>query len=452
VHLLTPKGTEPRLPRVTVRVFSLWATLKSATSPSGLPAVWVGLLTCLLLEGAVRAEFVYRPGEGWSWEGGIFGSSTPGAKTAELQYKAAEDLEQKGDLAGAVEAHRKLIKIYPMADLAASSRFRLAGLLEKRGLYEQSFDAYDTYLAKHQDGTDFNAALDGMIRIAKRFMDGERRQLYGLKLFPSNFKAEQMFDSVLKRAPYSKSSARVMLLRGMMMERQGKDPEAIANYQQIIERFPGDPMADEAQYQIGFVRMRNVQRGSYDRVDRVRAQEAFEDYISRAPSAEKSSQARENLQRLEKNHLQSQLEVAKFYEKTGKIKSAAFYYQELVRESPSAPEAKVAQQRLEALARVHGADAVKLPKGPAENAEAVASKKRMEALINTVSRQDYVGPQLGSQLLRAEKGPGLRLSPADLEPPLPLPLTDPIVNPSGASSSAPPKKPADQPAAPGPKN
>ena len=386
----------------------------------------------------LQADFIFRPKEGWSREGGILGSSTPVAKTADLQYTAGQELEKKGDWAGAIGAYRALLKVYPMADRAAAARFRMAELLEKSGYFEDAFEAFDTYLSKHQDGKDFNAALEGMVRIAKRFMDGERRRLYGVKLFPSNFKAEQMFDSILKRAPYSKNSAQVMLLRGMMMERQGKDPEAIANYQQIIDRFPGDPIADEAQYQIGFVRLRNVNRGSYDKVDRIRAQEAFEDYISRSPSTEKSAQARENLQKLERSYLQSQLEVAKFYEKSGKLKAAALYYGDVLREGASSPEAKIARDRLDALSRIHGPDAIKIRKGAAENPEAVAAKRRMESLINTVSRQDYVGPQLKPETFRAEKGPGLRLSPQDVEPPLPLQLTDPIVNPASPSD---PKSP-----------
>ncbi len=401
------------------------------------PLAALTTVAMLLSATTSKAEFVYRPGEGWSKTGGLFGSSAPVAKTAELQLQLAEDFEKKGDLAAAADAYRRLIKVFSLSDRAASARFRLAQVLEKLGDYEPAFDSYDAYLAKHPDGKDFNAALNGMFQIAKKFMDGEKRRLFGFKLFASNQRAEQMFDTIVKRAPYSKSAAQVLLFRGLVMERQGKDPEAIATYQQVIERFPGDTVADEAQYQIGFIRMRNVREGSYDRVDRVRAQEAFEDFLSRSPSTEKSAQARNNLQALEKGHLKSIIDVAKFYEKSGKIKAAVLYYQDVVRESGSSPEAKFARERIDSLTRQFGTDAVSLRNEPAENANTLASKKRMEAAINTVSRQDYVGPQLKSDTVyRAEKGPNLRLSPSDLEPPLPVPLTDPIVNPAPNESKS----------------
>jgi outer membrane assembly lipoprotein YfiO len=401
-----------------------------------LPSVVIAATSLILFPLTTQAEFVYRSGEGWTWDGGFFGFSAPVAKSADLLISLAEDSEKKGDLSKARGAYERLVKDFPFSNQAATAKFRIAQVLDKQGKYEPAFDSYDTYISKHPDGNEFNAALDAMFVIAKRFMDGERRRLLGIKAFTSSQRAEEMFDTILKRAPYSQIAAQVMLYRGMMLERQGKDAEAIATYQGIIERFPGDRVADEAQYQMGFVRMRSVRGGSNDKVDRVRAQESFEDYISRAPSNEKSAQARENLQVLEKNHVKSILEVAKFYDKTGKVKSAVIYYRDVIRESANAPEAQFAKKRLEELKQQFGADAVRVGNEPAENADNAASKRRMQSAINTVSRPDYVGPQVKSAPeSRAKSGPSLRLSPSDLnpQPELALPLNDPIVNPAGSA-------------------
>jgi outer membrane protein assembly factor BamD len=234
-----------------------------------------------------------------------------------------------------------------------------------------------------------------------------------------------MFDTILKRAPYSQSAAQVMLFRGMVMEREGKDAEAIVTYQQLVDRFPSSPISDEAQYQMGFVRMRSVRSGSNDKVDRVRAQESFEDYISRAPSSEKSSQAKENLKTLEQKHLKSILDVAKYYDKAGQIKPAVVYYRDVIREAEGSEEGKFAKKRIEELKQRFGPDAVRTANEPAENAESASSKRKMQSAINTTSRPDFVGPQVKeSPVERSDnKGPSLRLSPADLnalpEPPVP---------------------------------
>jgi outer membrane protein assembly factor BamD (BamD/ComL family) len=200
----------------------------------------------------------------------------------------------------------------------------------------------------------------------------------------------------------------VMLFRGMMLERQGKDAEALASYQQIIERFPSDPVADDAQYQMGYIRLRSVKGGSYDSVDRVRAQESFEDYLNRAPQNGKVPQARENLQLLEANRRKASLDAAKFYEKTGKTKSAAIYYREILASHPGTEEANFSKKRLEVMKAELGADAVDTQREAADDSKKTEARKEMQAKVNTVSRPDYVGPKL-KQAPKESKPAGVKL-------------------------------------------
>ena len=402
------------------------------------PKAFLASAALLLTPFASEAESIFRFGEKWEWASKILGSSSSAADTADKQLLLAESFEKKGDWKSAQETYKRIAKKFPFAEQTATARFRLARALEQRGKYDEAFDAYDAYLSKHPDGRDFDNAMESMFGIAKRFMNGERRRLWGIKTFASNQRAEEMFNTILKRAPYSKSAGQVLFFRGMMMERQGKDAEALVTYQQIIERFPSDPVADEAQYQMGFVRMRSVRSGSNDKTDRVRAQEAFEDFVSRAPTSEKQLQARENLRTLSQKDLQDLLDIAKFYDKTKKVKSAVLYYRDVIREAEGSAQANFAKKRLEELKKEFGPDAVRLANEPAENAENAQSKRRMQASINTVSRPDYVGPQVdAAPLEKAPKGPSLRISPSDLNalPEPALPLTDPILNPGEPSKA-----------------
>jgi outer membrane protein assembly factor BamD len=388
--------------------------------PSYLPAAiaTAAILACPI---ASHADLVYRPNEGWVREGGFFGNSSPVAKTADLQLQYAGDLEKKGDVSGAREALKKLIKTFPLAQQVAEARFKLGGLLEKQGRYEDAFETYDELVVKSPESKEFTSALEAMFGIAKRYMDGERRRLFGVKMFSSNERAEQMFDTIMKRAPYSRSAAQVMLFRGMMMERQGKDAEALAAYQQIVDRFPTDPIADEAQYQMGYIRLHSVKGGSYDNTDRVRAQESFEDFLNRAPQNGRTNQARENIQLVETKNRQAALDVAKFYEKTGKTKAAVLSFKDVIRDYPNTQEADYAKRRIDAIRAEKGPEAVEVPKGGGDGAK-TGVPARQQAKVNTASRSDYVGPKLKSQKTAqpaeegAPKGPSLRLPDADVSP------------------------------------
>jgi len=393
--------------------------------PSQLPAAITlsAILACLACPSTSRADLVYRPNEGWSREGGFFGSSSAVAKTADLQLQYGRDLEKKGDLNGARDAYKRLLKAFPLSQQTSEARIHLAEILEKQGRYEEAFDAYDELVLKNPESKEFTPALEAMFNIAKRYMNGEKRRLFGVKMFASNQRAEEMFDTIQKRAPYSRSSAQVMLFRGMMMERQGKDAEALAAYQQIIERFPSDSVADEAQYQMGYIRLRSLKEGSNDHTDRVRAQESFEDFVNRAPQNGRIPQARENLQVIEANAAKAAYDVAKFYDKTGKIKAAVLSYQDVIRDHPNSKEADLSRKRIAALRAEKGDDAIKTSRNPAETGDAAAKRKQMEAKINTSTRADYVGPQIKKPATTPERAPAkpaLRLQETDATPPSPV--------------------------------
>ena len=390
--------------------------LAGAFTGPGLAGV---LLLCVAT--ASHAELVYKPNEGWKQEGsGLFGLLSIGSsnnsteKTSDLQLERAEALVKKNKLSEACSALRGLLSAFPHSQQTAEARLRLGDLLERRGKFEEAFETLDQLLVKNPESKQFTTALDAMFAIGKRYMNGEKRRLFGVKTFSSNRRAEEMFDTILKRAPYARSAPQVMLFRGMVLERQGKDAEALAAYQQILERFPSDSVADDAQYQMGYIRLRNVRGGSYDSVDRVRAQESFEDYLNRAPQNGKVPQARENLQLLESNRRKAALDAAKFYEKTGKTKSAAIYYRDILKSHPGTEEATFAKKRLETLKAELGADAVETQREALDDAKKAEARREMQSKVNTVSRPDYVGPKLKpAQKETKPAGAKLQLRPDD---------------------------------------
>ena len=403
----------------------------------------------MLCAPVARAEITYKEGEGWSFQGWLFDnlnlSTSSVAANSTEQLKVGMQFEKDGDMKKAVEAYRAVLKHFPLAPEAPLAVLRVAQIEDKNGDYEKAFRFYDTYLEKYPEGDDFKTALDSMVKIAKRFMDGERRRLFGIKMFASNVRSQEMFEAILKRAPFSSGAAQIMLYRAAMLERQSKDQEAILAYQEILERFPSDPAAEDAQYQIGYIRLKGVKHGSYDTVDRIRAQESFEDFLNRSPNGGKSVQARENLQKLDAEQRKSTLEVAKFYEKTGKTKAAVVYYEDLIRTSPESDEGKAAKTKLAALKVRKGEDAASSSKEPAEDAAKAEAKRTMAATISTASRPDYVGPQLRAQpqIEKASSGPALRISPADINPDQPsFPATPtPTSNPTSSKASKEGKNP-----------
>lgn len=269
-----------------------------------------------------------------------------------------------------------------------------------------------------------------MLKIAKLFLDGQKKKLLGVPVASSMARAQEMFEGIVKRAPFSKFAPIAQFNIGQALEKQGKYPEALAAYQQAVSRYPTDPIADDAQYQIGYVRLKEHREGSYDRASAQKAREAFEDFSSRYPESEKVPQARENMKTLETSGAQGTLDIAKFYDRTKNYKAAVIYYNDVIKAQPDTTESTYAKNRIEELKQKFGEDSLRAGPEKTETGARAQSRRKLQAKVDTVSRPDYVGPPVmmpepPPDEVAPSTRPKLRTSPQNIgpvpavEPPLP---------------------------------
>lgn len=397
-------------------------------------ALAILLITPTLTPQSIAADVSYKEGEGWLFD--LFGK---GKLNPDSALKAARDFVSDKKTSKAADTYRAIIKFAPLSPQAEASRFELGTLFETFGEYEDAFELFEEYLKKSPNGPRFEGAVESMYRIAKRYMDGEKRRVFGIKMFTSDERAQKMFESIVQQAPYSKYSARAQYNIGLLLERQGSGMEAIVAYQTVMERYPTDPIANDAQYQIGHVRMADFRGGRYDRNAWMKARESFEDYVNRTPNSEKAGQARDNLKRLSSGEAKASMDVALFYDKNKKYKAAAAYYHDIARDFPNSAEARQSKTRLKELEALLGKDALKDIADTNSNVAASNSKGR-ETALSPSSRPDFSGPQSGPEPLAP--APKLRLSNQDLSP-----LPD-FSNPQPESLFKPVQAPTPTPSAP----
>ena len=388
----------------------------------------LALLGGLSVPGASRAAVIYRSSEGWSVEGD---QSSKVESSAAEQMRKAEDLEKAGNDKAALKAYTVLTKQFGLSALAPKAQRKAGILLEKTGDVNKAFDAYSAYLEKYPRGDDFDGVVDAMYKIAKMFLEGQKsKKLLGISVGGSVERSQVMFAAILKRAPYSKLAAVAQFNIGQADERQGKYPEAIAAYQAVVSKYPADAIADDAQYQIGYVLLAQHREGSNDRASAQKAREAFEDFTARYPDSEKAPQARENIATLEGGSTKGSLEIAKFYEKSKNYKAAVIYYNDVIKRQPDSPESGLAKARIEELKQKFGEDTLRAGPEKAETGAKAATRRKMQARVDTVSRPDYVGPPVKVATVRVTPAPAqpaapfgrpkLRTSPDTIEPMQPV--------------------------------
>ena len=335
------------------------------------------------------AAVIYRPGEGFHGEDEDSGALE---QSASEQLKKAQALEADGRPKKAIGAYRALIKGYPGSGACPQAQFKIAELCEQVGEPERAFKAYGQYITDYPRGKEFDTVVERQFGIAKAFLNGERRKLFGVKTFSSMERAQKMFEEIVKNAPYSKFAPLSQFNIGMAQEKQGRYPEALAAYQLAVDKYPNDDVAADAQYQIGYVQLHLIDTGSNDRAARVKARDAFEDFVVRYPQSEKIAQAQANITRLSDKNFQKTLEVARFYEKIKNYKAAVIYYNEILQNGKDTPEADEARKSLEHLKSTVGPEALRAGPELAETAGKAQERRQLQAQVETASRPDFAGP------------------------------------------------------------
>lgn len=305
----------------------------------------LSLLTLFLGTMAAPASLVWRPGEGWTDEKG----SDISASSSRDQLDVARELEKKGDDQNAYKAYKGLVRRWPLSFFAPEAQYKIGWLEEQKGEFLQAFKSYQKMLEKYPSSNFFDQALEREFAIGNLYLAGEPQRLWKIPLGPSMEKTVEIYETIIKNAPYGKYAPQAQFKIGLAYEKMKKFNEAVKAYNTVIDKYPGNDIVDDAQYQIGYAWMRASSEADYDQSAAEKSIESFQDFLVRYPTSEKAAAAKANIESLQTRRTQGSFNIAKFYEKQGNIKAAYIYYNEVLRENPSSEQAQQAKLKIDQL-------------------------------------------------------------------------------------------------------
>jgi outer membrane protein assembly factor BamD len=396
-------------------------------------ALLPALLALALAQSLASASLVWRPGEGWSDESG----GDVSASSSRDQLETAHKLEAEGQRDDAIKAYKSLLRRWPLSFFAPEAQFRLGKIQEDEADYPDAFKAFQTMVKKYPSSDYFEQALGEQYRIANLYLAGEPQRVWKIPVGPSMDKTVDMYNEIIKNAPYGTYAAQCEFKIGLSREQQRKFTDAVDAYQKVLDDYPTSAVAADAQYQIGYAWMRAASSFSYDQSAAQKAIEAFQDFLVRYPNSDKAAQAQDDIQKLGKEQTQGALNIAQFYEHQHDTRAAFIYYNEVVREDPNSAQAQVAKRRIQELRPM--VEAMPGGAGPDGTPVAVASPTATAAApdasglmpLNT-SSADTPGANVPGS------GSGSLPSPTPSAPPAADPKTPgPTTENSGADSALP---------------
>ncbi len=352
-----------------------------------------------------------------------------GGGATDGDFELAEEYYNSGRGNSALVVYRRFLKANPASPNASKAQYRIAEILEEQGNLNKAFDAYQTLVSRYPDTSEFENAVAKQVSIANKFLQGRKLSFLGMNLLPGMERAQQMYESILKNAPYSKHAPIAQFNLGLALERQKQIAQAKAAYQAVLDKYPNSDVADDALYQIAYIYMRAGLSGrSQDLSAMVLAKETYEDFLLQYPNSEKAAQARDNLVEIGAAESGDLMRIAKYYDWAKDYRAAAIYYNDIIRKQPKSADTEFAKARIEELRGQLGDDGLRVGSEKAESGEKLALRRRLQAQVQTSSLADYSGPPKGDIVpdeLPVVRAPRLRTGTRDLRP-LPPPV-EPIL-------------------------
>jgi outer membrane protein assembly factor BamD len=391
------------------------------------------------------ASIVFRPGQKAEYVPP--GEEEISGNAAEI-WQTAQSAEKENNLKRAIKAYKTLVKRHPKDGLAPNAIFRAAQLQEQTLQYTPAAESYLHLVERYASNAHFDEAIEGQFRIGEIYLNGKKLKVLGIPLASALDRAVTIFANVVRTAPYGTYTARAQFDIGLAREKQGANDAAIQAYQAVVDKFPNEPIAVDAQYQIGYIWFTASQKGTNDAAAANNAKTAFQDFLFHYPKSEKAAQAHKNLDILEHKQTNNSFKVAKFYDKQKYYRAAVIYYNEVIRQQPGSEESNQAKKRIDQLRAKLGDAALQPAIAVSQNAKKKPEAHRGEA-AGTGSAKP--GAPNNDAPLPASDGESSLPPPASLAPdtttapgPLPpLPGTNTGSDPSSTpAASAPPEESA----------
>ena len=386
----------------------------------------VFIVAVLALPTIGMASVIFQPGKKAKYV--VPGEEEISGDAAEL-FQIGQTAEKEGNTKRAIKAYKGLVKHHPKDALAAGALFRAAELQEQSHDYLRAAESFRQLVEKYPGSPHFDEAIEGQFRIGEVYLAGKKLRILGIPFASSLERAVAIFASVVRTAPYGKYTARAQFDIGLVREKQGANDAAIEAYQAVVDKFPNEPIAVDAQYQIGYIWFHASKTGTKDIAAASKAKTAFQDFLFHYPNSEKAAQARADLGLLEQKQTSSSFEVAKFYDKQKYYRAAVIYYNEVIRQQPGSTESDRAKKRIDELRTKVG-----------------------EAALQPAFTTGEAGKKKGGGGAREERtaksGTGAKPGPANNQAPLPAPETDVSLPPPASLAPDTTTAPEPLPAAP----
>jgi outer membrane protein assembly factor BamD len=267
--------------------------------------------------------------------------------TPEKQFDYALSFYKRGNYKTAAGEFEKLINSYPGSLLAPEAGYYGGLSYQKAEEYYKAYLVYYKVLTQYPHSKRISQVVENKYEIGNIFLEGRRRKLMGVEILPALSTAEEIFKTIVDYAPYSEYGDKSWYKLGQIYKKTGRYKEAADAFAMIIKNYPNSALRNEAQYEIALCSLKESLPPAYEQESTDRTIEQFKEFIEERPPEDLTQEAEETIRELKERRAKHEYDIARFYEQNNKYKSAAIYYNSIIRDYPQTKWAQEARGRLE---------------------------------------------------------------------------------------------------------
>lgn len=332
-------------------VVVVWAAGLAWTAAAG-GAVGVGpvplapatvLLEMLVQQEQYRERQVLDPRSDEWMEEPVVEESGPGG-----ELSRARGLLAGGRVAEARRQLRQWVRQYPDHERYAEAELLLGETYFAKKNYYTAYEHYET-AADNSSGELFYKALRRAMDVARAFLAGQKRLVWKFLPLPAYDDGVEILGRVWERVPGTRMGEEALKLKADFRFERGEMELAQDEYANLAREYPSGRYV-----QVALLRAAEAAHAAFPGVhfdDRplLNAEERYRQVRSTFPHYAEREQVEVRLAAIRQQRAEKDLEVARWYERTGQRGAAEFYYRLIVREWPETLAESVAQSRLRAM-------------------------------------------------------------------------------------------------------
>jgi outer membrane protein assembly factor BamD (BamD/ComL family) len=235
---------------------------------------------------------------------------------------------------------------FPEIAGADFNSFTEAEVLLARGKLTKAVRQYEKFLDDYPTSPLRDAALEREFGIASDYLAGRRKRIlliFNLHCYDEGVK---IMDKINDRAGSTEIAKRAALAVVGSYESRRKFDLAYHKWSEIQTRWPTGQLAQDALKGMARTKYATYRGKEYDATGLISAKSYYENYKLRYPGDAQKLQVDDILLRINEQLAEKQLDIAKYYDRTGSAGPANMYYKMVVDDYPQSKAARTAKERL----------------------------------------------------------------------------------------------------------